>query len=90
MLQVAADRGYIVAMDLLLRRGANINCGAGYAPTALHIAVRNKDMEMVKYLLGAGALVDVVDARSEHTTHACTATRHGSGSPKERSLHSHC
>jgi len=54
-LYIASRQDNEAVFDFLLSRGANVNHKANYGDTALHRAVRNGNMTMVKKLVDAGA-----------------------------------
>eukprot|EP00475_Leptophrys_vorax_P026276 TRINITY_DN3698_c0_g2_i4.p1 TRINITY_DN3698_c0_g2~~TRINITY_DN3698_c0_g2_i4.p1 ORF type:complete len:141 (+),score=34.50 TRINITY_DN3698_c0_g2_i4:60-482(+) len=57
----AAEGGHIVAIDLLSRRGANMEQPNTFGCTALHLAVQANNIPGVKALLEYGASVEARD-----------------------------
>jgi ankyrin repeat protein len=60
-LHIAATRGDVRAIQLLLEAGADINTIGDMGSTALHNAVSQGRVEAVKYLLNAGASKQIKD-----------------------------
>src|SRR5438270_7749392 len=56
----AAERGDRVAVQQLIRSGAEVNSAQGDGTTALHWAAAKEDAEIAKMLLAAGANVKAV------------------------------
>lgn len=64
-LHVAAKRGHVAVIDLLLKSGANINGTSGFG-TPLHDAANMGKMQAVEFLVKNGANVNAVGAEG-HT-----------------------
>jgi len=54
-LAVAAQIGWVEGADRLIRGGANVDIGNNQGDTPLILAVQNRDLPMVRTLLGHGA-----------------------------------
>ncbi len=66
-LHLAAEAGHVATLDVLLRRGANVNVRSGGANrvTPLHMAAARGQMAAVRALLKAGADVNARDLRGQ-------------------------
>jgi len=62
-LGLAAFKGDLAGIRLLLRKGTDINQVDKVGRTPLHLAVLNRQVEMVRALLDAGADVDAMDSK---------------------------
>lgn len=59
-LHIAAWRGNVRAIQLLIKAGVNVNKTGDMGETPLHIAIRNGNDQIVKALLIAGAKTDII------------------------------
>jgi len=65
-IHIAAQKARQDAVDLLLSKGADVNSLDGAHRTAIHRAIFNKDLGMVKKLAGKKAKLDGYDAYGTH------------------------
>ena len=61
-LQLASEKGYFVAVQLLLNHGVQVDNSDSHGKTALIIASKNGNLEISKLLLKYGAKVEVKDS----------------------------
>lgn len=71
-LALAAARGHLAAVKLLLNHGADPNAGSGAAGTPLHRACEFGRLEIVRALLKAGADSNAVDGENENPLQCAT------------------
>jgi len=60
-LLVAAMKGDVQTVDLLLAHGVDVNVGCDRGETALHMAIRSNNASLVEQLLHRGACIDTHD-----------------------------
>ena len=68
-LHLCSERGNTKAVQLLLNRGANIDCLDGLGRTALHYATRVQNLELMAMLLEKGADTEIVDCEGMSALH---------------------
>eukprot|EP00742_Colponemidia_sp_Colp-10_P008568 GILJ01009286.1.p1 GENE.GILJ01009286.1~~GILJ01009286.1.p1 ORF type:complete len:1906 (+),score=241.01 GILJ01009286.1:81-5798(+) len=74
---IAAIRGDLSALDVLLSHGASVDAASGKGCTALHYACKGGHIDMVKYLLSkAGASVHVQDVANASPLHYAVEQQH--------------
>ena len=78
-LHVAAERGHYKLVELLVRRGADVNAADSAGATPLHYASRALKAKIVHALIAGGANVDVADAAG-HKASDLEAVKNGKDS----------
>ncbi len=68
-LHIAASKGYVQIISLLLQRGTNINIQDIFGNTALHYATDRGRKEAVQLLIYSNALVNIQDFRGNTPLH---------------------
>lgn len=59
VLHLAAQRGNVQAVALLIKSGSNVDAVTSFGETPLHMATRNNRLDCVKALLDAGASTSI-------------------------------
>ena len=74
LLLVAAGKGNLILVKFLIRSGADIESTDDDGRTALHLAVRARSRNVIKFLLAKGASYNIRDRYSMRATTYAVAT----------------
>ncbi|XP_028666613.1 CARD- and ANK-domain containing inflammasome adapter protein [Erpetoichthys calabaricus] len=76
LLHIAAARGHLAAVQLLLSRGARLDARDGQGRTALHRAAESGNEPVVRALLAVGADMYALDKESKTPLHLAAHKKH--------------
>ncbi|WP_341815515.1 ankyrin repeat domain-containing protein [Wolbachia endosymbiont (group B) of Idaea biselata] len=76
LLMIAAENGHTNIVEILLKKGADVNKKDSYGPTALHLAAKNGHTNIVEILVEKGADVNVRDHHANTVLYLATNNGH--------------